>query len=166
MENYYYTPEIDEFCVGFQYEIELKNPNWNKLAKPKEDVYEFVSKTFDTSQSFSNIISKINNRKVRVKYLDKQDIESLGWKFSKKGDKYSFNTEYYILVVEDWINTGTLWELVFPDPEKHPSVFELRWETYGSYDTENGKLSLVLRNKSELGKLMEQLRIHKLLGNE
>lgn len=78
-ENKYYTPQIEEFFIGFEFEEEFKNPNWSKLARPLEDTYEFVKLKLDTSHSLSRITSKLKNNRVRVKYLDREDIESLGF---------------------------------------------------------------------------------------
>ena len=75
----YYTPEIEEFHFGFEFEEDFKNPNWNKLSKPAIDVWEYIKLKLDTSHSISRIIGKIKINKVRVKYLDKEDIESLGF---------------------------------------------------------------------------------------
>jgi len=65
MENKYYTPIIEEFYIGFEYEHLLKDnfTGCSILCYPDiEDVY------YD-----------IPLNKVRVKYLDKSDIESLGY---------------------------------------------------------------------------------------
>ena len=75
----YYIPTIEEFHVGFEFEEEFKNPNWHKLMKPRIDVYEFIKIKLDTSHSISRIISKIKKEKVKVKYLNREDIESLEW---------------------------------------------------------------------------------------
>jgi hypothetical protein len=73
MENKYYTPAIEEFHVGFEYEI-LHNNEWKKTS------------VFNNSCG-GDIIFEIKNMghwdvvsKPRVKYLDKEDIESLGWR--------------------------------------------------------------------------------------
>lgn len=66
MENKYYTPNIEEFCVGFEYEFKWK-PNkseWKALKnRHPEDLIESIENEY--------------NKEYRVKYLDKEDIESL-----------------------------------------------------------------------------------------
>lgn len=67
MEAQYYTPTIDEFHVGFEYE-ELRK-DWVKLTYGG-----FLPKT---------IGEYLKEGAIRVKHLDRQDIESLGWEISK-----------------------------------------------------------------------------------
>ncbi len=77
MENKYYTPSIEEFHVGFEYETSLKdNPNkWNKRSF---SIYTDGIILNDSLQGKCEMVS-------RVKYLDKSDIESCGWEFTDKG---------------------------------------------------------------------------------
>ncbi len=63
MENKYYTPEIEEFHVGFEYEYKRYDGKW---------IYQVFDKghlenEFDIYDKF------------RVKHLDQEDIESFGW---------------------------------------------------------------------------------------
>lgn len=72
MENKYYTPTIEEFHVGFEYEFrhpDYKDGGWKKYSTPefnheREDSIPFNGRLED----------------FRVKYLDREDIESLGFK--------------------------------------------------------------------------------------
>lgn len=71
MENKYYTPDISEFCVGFEYEVEDLHDNlvdkvWKKEVLEVQD--ELLTRK-----------SWIGNLEARVKYLDKEDVESLGF---------------------------------------------------------------------------------------
>lgn len=65
--NKYYTPEIEEFHIGFEYEFNVGNTTWTKfifdLDRPDKVLENF----------------KLNPQLFRVKYLDKEDIESLGF---------------------------------------------------------------------------------------
>jgi len=65
MTDTYYTPEIEEFHVGFEYEsmggLENINAEWHDEVYSEED-------------SVKNLINTL-----RVKYLDQEDIESLGF---------------------------------------------------------------------------------------
>jgi hypothetical protein len=75
MENKYYTPEIEEFHVGFEYEM-LQKSEWIK------DTYLCNSKlgvTFDDMPELAKLS--------RVKYLDREDIESLGFE-KDLGERY------------------------------------------------------------------------------
>lgn len=76
----YYVPSIEEFYVGFEYEYLTIKGEWIK------DIFG-STKPFDTEQMDFDIVRKISNDlpdELRVKYLDKEDIESLGLKVSDK----------------------------------------------------------------------------------
>ena len=82
MENKYYTPTIEEFHVGFECEVATissnGNENWSK---------ELIGPTWFNSIGQNNIKeSIIELGTYRVKYLDKEDIESLG--FEVKWNEY------------------------------------------------------------------------------
>lgn len=68
-ENKYYTPSIEEFCVGFEFEY------LNHFGK---NFGKWTIESVDANDSFFHIGSLLASRAVRVKYLDSQDIESLG----------------------------------------------------------------------------------------
>ena len=75
MKNKYYRPEIEEFHIGFEYEIWETH---SKLYDRNIDDSKWVSKKYDTkSIGFDKLSCRLLD--VRVKYLDKEDIESLGW---------------------------------------------------------------------------------------
>ena len=69
MENKYYVPDITEFRIGFEYEIEMGG-NWYLRDIP---FYPLVD---DSGLEY------------RVKYLDREDIESFGFEFDKKYEKF------------------------------------------------------------------------------
>ena len=69
MENKYYVPDITEFRIGFEYEIEMGG-NWYLRDIP---FYQLVD---DSGLEY------------RVKYLDREDIESFGFEFDKKYEKF------------------------------------------------------------------------------
>ena len=80
----YYTPQIEEFHVGFEYEERefiYTDKGW---FTSKE--HDFVSKIFRGSDYLESyyLTERINrnlfNDTIRVKYLDREDIESLGFK--------------------------------------------------------------------------------------
>lgn len=69
----YYTPTIEEFHVGFEFEYltpngTYKTGNWKDKFIDHREVDEFDDEIQKTSHSIC-----------RVKYLDREDIESLGW---------------------------------------------------------------------------------------
>ena len=79
MENntkQYYTPELWEFCDGFEFEIQ------------KFDFvnggYLWRNETYLLGREFYYPLKDIlENKEIRVKYLEKEDIESLGFVFVK-----------------------------------------------------------------------------------
>ena len=124
-ENKYYIPEISEFHVGFEYEIKLEdlwiNQSYNSIA-------------------MSEIDKGITNQYIRVKYLDKQDIESLGWEIDQYCSKeFCLNFKY-----KDWYLNYFISGL---------KTIEIGREEYDS-----GFMGTI-KNKSELKVLMKQLGI-------
>lgn len=73
--NKYYTPSIDEFYVGFQCEIRL--PDWQNFKK-------YQPLDFDTQKTKE----LLENDNIRVKYLDKSDIESCGFVCEVTSENY------------------------------------------------------------------------------
>jgi hypothetical protein len=124
MENKYYTPKIEEFHVGFEYEVLHDDNKWIKESICKKP--EVVSLPYMILEN------------IRVKYLDREDIESFGW---KKQDEDTFelgkHTLYYKRFNENFIEINVL----------------------GDYDGEFCHFKGHLKNKIELKRLMEQLGI-------
>jgi hypothetical protein len=82
----------------------------------------------------------------RVKYLDKEDIESLGWEFIKQHpgtSNFDFEKESYSLNFDP--EFGGKWNLRIYDGEDQDSEFNY----FSGY----------VKNKSELIKLLKQLGI-------
>lgn len=135
----YYTPTIDEFYVGFEYETSyLQDYNvWKKEILEKNEIEYF----------FSSYIKDASPIEFRVKYLDKKDIESLGFKeVSKKW--FSINP------------SGKLgyWVEVILDYRWYSDNNEIRIS--GRRGNEMEKLFIGgIKNKSELKKLLKQLNI-------
>ena len=99
MENKYYSPSIEEFRVGFRYEL-LKNDEWIAEVVSEDTI---TLGDYDRNTDLYPIL--YNHVKVRVKYLAKSDIEELGWLscgYDKDGrtfDIYNLtinNCDYYL----------------------------------------------------------------------
>ena len=71
MKEKYYTPEIKEFCIGFEFEY-YWNEKWEKTKLEKTDC---IYGEYENHYAFEDIIRNVI--KTRVKYLDKKDIESV-----------------------------------------------------------------------------------------
>lgn len=160
----YYTPRIEEIHPGFEYEFhgmsvtgisfldftESMNPEPKHLSKSNEKVWsrEIFSLDIMDSRTIESIDALIKTNQIRVKHLDREDIESLGFMvfsgFYEHGDiqiKYWIpNADYYLFIHQD----GRV------------SLFS------GSGDKENfSSFKGIIKNKSELRRLMVQLGITK-----
>ena len=139
--NKYYTPELSEFYIGFEYEFFDKN-------EKKWTLFEY--EPYDDCL-VGDVIGWINDNKVRVKYLDYDDIESLGWVpenekkilyiiNDKKGDRCALCYNNKI------VSIAKQYPMQKMNTEKeftHTMTFFLG----------------VIKNKSELNKLLTQLGI-------
>ena len=120
-ESKYYIPEISEFHVGFEYEWLNENSDWIKEDSPIEITKEGYEK-----QTYG----------LRVKYLDKSDIESLGWVYDDSQPKLQwFRFKTYKLIWE--FNKIIIWD----------------------NNQQNMLCKVPIKNKSELKRLMKQLEI-------
>lgn len=131
----YYTPDISEFHVGFEYETMYLQDydTWKKEILLEDDAGYFHSIYFGDAVP----------TEFRVKYLDKEDIESLGWKGQESNSVY-FTKDNYRLV--HWITSDG----------RDINIFE-------KYDGGTQEECLIrkakVKNKSELIKLLKQLKI-------
>ncbi|MFH6944583.1 hypothetical protein [Flavobacterium sp. FlaQc-50] len=128
MEAKYYTPEFQEFHEGFEYVDNLFHVDTVKMFTYKE--VDGWRKSF--------FLKGIDNKQIRVKCLDREDIESLGW--SQIGhDTYALsgNLENY--------------ELEF-DPDYKTYIYETSFRKENFFKGE-------IKNKSELRKIMLQTGI-------
>jgi hypothetical protein len=165
----YYTPTIEEFHVGFEYErcYEISSTNgekywlienWdNEECLPKlVDQGYWEKKVFDTTDSVDiNIphdyfINYENNKQFfRVKYLDKEDIESLGWK-NVEDRGMSENYGYSFIKPIQYLSGGNV-------------DYKLRyWFTNHRVRIETLSSTIfdgTIKNKSELKVLLKQLGI-------
>lgn len=148
-QDKYYTPTIEEFYIGFEYEV--KQGFTDGTVKTQEDFDEAIwrKEVIELGGDLVYINRALNGRNaekglsgIRVKYLDKEDIESLGWIHKESGNK----PHYYTL----------------PSPK---DIYRLYWFEGGlvvSIDntiTEKYSFRGIIKNKSELIKLMKQLDI-------
>lgn len=148
MENKYYTPELSEFHVGF--ECEMKNSSdpihfdWEKCIFKND-----FSNELNEDYCFEYLYNDLKDGNIRVKHLDREDIESLGWEFIKKHpgtESHDFelksNNEMYLSVDFDF--RGKI----------HLRIYD------GECDSEFNYFSGTIKNKSELRKLIQQLNIN------
>jgi hypothetical protein len=137
----YYTPSLDEFHFGFECEMTGHEmpPQWHKHIVNINTFNEWLFK---------------GNPKIgaafRVKYLDKEDIESLGFIYKENRGMSEHNGVMFIK----------------KDPLFEKANFTIRyWVTTGAYRLRIERISGCLfegniRNKSELKVLLKQLGIN------
>ena len=91
----YYTPSLEEFHVGFEFEsIGIGGEYFCRVYGDNMDVPLIES----DENLISSIEEDIRDGEVRVKYLDREDIGSLGFKYCKESNLatiYSYK-DYFI----------------------------------------------------------------------
>jgi len=65
----YYTPEIEDICIGYEYEI-TNGYEWVKKVFSKEDLKSFL---------YEKLENGIIQEQIRVPFLTKEQIEQEGW---------------------------------------------------------------------------------------
>ena len=134
----YYTPTIEEFHVGFEFELAY---SFTKNGVRQEDL--FVEHTIEVNSDLELIQTQIKENLIRVKYLDRKDIESLGFEH----DQTTKDGSYFY--------SGTFMS-------KSHWCLCLKNEVTNIDDINNNSgLSFGgrIKNKSELSKLLKQLGI-------
>jgi hypothetical protein len=88
-ESNYYTPNIEEFHVGFEYEA-LHSKDWYLAEAP----YGWINKEVNlVNNNLVLFYSAIDKGWIRVKHLDREDIESLEIDDSVHIEFYEFVSE-------------------------------------------------------------------------
>jgi len=132
-DNKYYIPSIEEFHVGFEYEIVL--PQW--------EIQEFRSTIMGVNEDLYAIEKCLKLNRIRVKYLYKEDIESLG--FEETIDDTEGNTWYKKDRIKLCFVEGLNFNIEICDnyaSKLNDTIFKG-----------------IVKNKSELKKLLKQLGI-------
>ena len=150
MKNKYYQPKIEEFHVGFEYEIYEDFDYYTEKTWHKQ----FYGKN-GTNHENMDYVHENYLDKIRVKYLDQQDIENLGW-------------EHYGKAVCNWYKKEGMFDDGFASYGKWTKLKLLHCSNSRikilAYEHSWGEIETVLfagecKNKSELKKLMQQLNI-------
>lgn len=131
MTDKYYTPTIEEFHTGFEYEYLQPGGAW---AKHNLDGNPIIQCELD---EYADDLMKLAHAITRVKYLKKEDIESFGWKF------YWNHHSELIFQLNGWTLTY--------NTEAHKVQLNKDDAVYIQ--------KLIIKNKSEFKKLMKQLEI-------
>lgn len=112
----YYIPNIDEFFIGFEYELKLSFSDGTAKSQEQFDddiKYPWRKEITDIgdfpyiNRSLNGINSRKNRCGIRVKYLDKEDIESFGFNFLYKDDNaviYKKDNALLTFIEDDFVN--------------------------------------------------------------
>ena len=135
----YYTPTIEEFHVGFEFELAY---SFTKNGVRQEDL--LVEHTIEVNSDLELIQEQIKENLIRVKYLDREDIESLGFKTI-----YSVQSDFYKSIYSNEIcRIRTITQSIITVCISVKNQFYMPEVFRGE-----------IKNKSELRKLLKQLEI-------
>jgi hypothetical protein len=135
----YYTPEISEFCIGFEYEVH-NNDIWEKQILEEDMIITGIGCDEDTNQPFHR--KRFDLNRFRVKHLDREDIQECEWELRTDENKDIHNPEY------------TIGRWYF---KTYPNGF---CTIYDDTAVDEYCFRGIIKNKSELKKLMVQLGIN------
>jgi len=146
----YYTPELNEFYVGF--ECEFFNRMQDKIWKHQICDVDDVSMAYDANEHGSDEWDDSMEKTFRVKYLDIDDLKEIGFKHIEGkllrdvGQLFVFNNNRYFV----YLNYTR-----FSDR----CVLKIETSVYENSERTLVVHSIGIKNKSELLKLMFQLNI-------
>lgn len=131
MENKYYTPEEKEFHQGFRFQLNYLKEGW------LDEVFDGKEPSFHSIGQLKYGLMKHDwDEKVRVKHLDRSDIEEAGWTFSNFS-KFYFHTSTGIDDDEKaaghgiWLQQhGTEWTIIDCRMEFHKVLFRGQIKNY------------------------------------
>jgi hypothetical protein len=145
----YYTPTIEELHVGFEYEIKTTNGTW---VNTKANNLKLIKEIFETFQ----------NKPIRVKHLDREDIESFGFDFITT--KQSKTNDFFMKQIDDpryeqsaSIGIGVCYV-------SHQVVIEFEIDTTKEtkgpwYIDSNAVFAGKIKNRTELKRILTQIGV-------
>lgn len=158
----YYAPEIEEFHVGFEFEFRQMHYDFkgdvneenvpDKTWVPDRITENDLKGNTDRNRNFGhNDWFNVFSFPIRVKYLDREDIESLGWRYIETCD----------FVKRDIYRKGELTLTHHPDGNCYLDIVEHYDKDSCEYGgiCEDGWFRGTIKNKSELKRLFKQLKI-------
>lgn len=148
-ENKYYYPQIEEFCVGFEYEFKVYRTDvWREFKF-------LINDDFDCLYDFEEELSRC-----RVKYLSAEDIVELGFiqtkqysdevVFQKHVSDYEFIEltlhidEDYNITIEKWYQSKMI-----------TRVLPVETNTWDNYIIFRG----TIKNKSKLKEVLQMIGV-------
>jgi len=145
----YYTPKIEEFHIGFEYEMFTPsfNPEGYRWKKMEFDcnTFEYMIDTEDGGERPFDMYNEGSKELIRVKYLDREDIESFGFNLDPSGERYYELGEYQLHVnsvdmneMKIYLSTITIYSdsgVIFNGTIKNKSEFKKLLIQLGIYET-------------------------------
>lgn len=158
MERKYYTPTLEEFTVGFEYEClsgfmdgtvktndDFNNATWTtRKATIGELVY--IERALTGKNAQNGLCG------IRVPYLSKEDIEECGWKYSKVDAGTTLH--FFNFKASDMTYCMDF------DPDFRGKIWLRIYDIAGDFEEMNF-FSGTIKNKSQLKQLMNWLNIKK-----
>lgn len=146
----HYVPSIEEFHVGFEYELltTVQEKRHGSIVNTKQFRTKVVK---DLSNSVTyNLKEDLRASWVRVKYLDKEDIESLGFEYNGGKMVKNFQDRFHIVDGNRQLN------LVYTYGNK---LLRLDVEDLVMFEESyNYLFQGIVKNKSELKRILEQVQ--------
>lgn len=165
LEPTYYTPEIEEFCFDFEYEVIEEFGSLTDIVNNPDD-HKWRKMKFPGIVAFGGYVGEwvfiladfIYKKYVRVKHLDRQDIEELDWTIMNQETNHII-MGYIILPAELLLKQKAIikeWDDAFI--LTYAIEAKIAHISIGLGDF---RFQGIIQNKSELLRLMKQLGIIK-----
>jgi hypothetical protein len=137
MENKYYVPKIEEFYIGFECEFKnkMQSNKWETVICD-QDMISIVYDRIEHSENFKD--------EIRVKHLDEQDIQDLGF---TKETKHRYSISY----------SDVSYKLYFLQADAPMIIKE--FQPNDNYESAATIFNGTIKNKSELKRIMQMLKI-------
>lgn len=177
MESNYYTPTIDEFCLGFEFEYFVRSFNEDNEYVDSEWVPSKVILSEsnkagtthldlqDIKLSYYQLGLALANKTIRVKVLDFNDIYSLGCKKPIYMDEdyvrgsYCFTLENMQANLFAYPYAHEINNINYKTEVRYLEIDTTVSQEYSTSHRFIGQFQGIIKNKTELKKLLKQLNI-------
>jgi hypothetical protein len=165
LNNKFYVPGISEFYVGFECERDWRKIDPNGAEHPSWEKCIVEPSLWSSNQMW---LATMRNdcSEFRVKYLDKEDIESLGWDYQYiKPDEDEYPDEDLILGYDKTIEysdencNGGKWYRMYQSKDNR-WIIEYWYSKNSVTDIGTSLFKGNIKNKCELIKLLKQIGIN------
>ena len=151
-QSKYYTPDIQEFKIGFECEFfnNMQDKQWNKVICDQDHIGIAYTCFEEGTKEWEDDISQT----FRVKYLDDKDIEECG--FTTDAGEIPSKFNYYKLLPDKTIyQISPYWHMYHTKRENLVRIYKGMLHEYPYTEIFRGDI----KNKSELKVLLKQLGI-------